>query len=283
MKSIKRTGITTIIAIFCFLFSEAQEDYTQSLEGIKLVRIESGTKVKLVAGKANELRFTKYIRDKEDDYDECDECDHEHYEEHEHEEGRHRGNNRSKGLKPVYAGGTDNTGFGMSIEREGDVLRIRDLKSWMQRSGMQVYLPKDVDIYLDCGNMGSARIQGFSSEIEVNTNIGGIYMNDVTGPITAHTSTGLIDVKFSKVNQDSPISINTSTGIVDVTLPTDTKANLELRSNMGSVYTDFDLEIPREDGMRSVGANRKIQAKLNGGGVNISLRSSTGSVYLRKQ
>jgi hypothetical protein len=51
---------------------------------------------------------------------------------------------------------------------------------------------------------------------------------------------------------------------------------------MGTIYTDFDLEIPRKDGMKRIGAVRKIETKLNSGGVNISLRSSTGDVYLRK-
>jgi DUF4097 and DUF4098 domain-containing protein YvlB len=171
----------------------------------------------------------------------------------------------------------------MSIEQEGTVLRIKDLKSWMQRKGLQIVLPKNMDIHLDCGNLGSAVLRGFSSEIEVNTNVGRIVLKDVTGPITAHTSTGTIDVDFSSVSQSSPITLSSSTGIVDVSLPANTKANLELHSNMGTIYTDFDLQQPSKDGMKVVGATRKIQSKLNNGGVKIVLRSSTGNVYLRKQ
>lgn len=283
MKQIKRTGIfVNLIALLCFMFTYAQEDYTKSLKGISKVRIETGTKVKIVAGSGNELRFSKYKHNDDDSHGrygnhneyehECDDCDHDN-----------DGGDRSKGLKAVYSGGTDNTGFGMSIEQEGDVLRIRDLKSWMQRSGLQITLPKDMDIHLDCGNLGSAYLEGFSSEIEVNTNVGGIKLKDVTGPITAHTSTGAVDVVFKNVSQSSPISLSSSTGVVDVSLPTNTKADLELRSTMGTVYTDFDLQMPREDGMRVVGNNRKVVSKLNGGGVKIVLRSSTGNVYLRKQ
>ena len=280
MNQIKRTGIlVNFIAVLSFVFTSAQEDYTKSLNGINKVRIETGTKVKIVAGTGNEIRFSKYEHDDNEnshnDYEhehECDDCDKDNNE-----------NDRSKGLKAVYAGGTDNTGFGMSIEKEGDVLRIRDLKSWMQRSGLQITLPKDMDIHLDCGSLGSAHLEGFSSEIEVNTNVGGIKLKDVTGPITAHTSTGAVDVVFKNVNQSSPISLSSSTGVVDVSLPTNTKADLELRTTMGTVYTDFDLQMPREDGMRIVGSNRKIVSKLNGGGVKIVLRSSTGNVYLRKQ
>ena len=266
-----------MLILLSFVLTYAQEDYTKSLNGVTKVRIETGTKVKIIVGAANELKFTKYAYDNLDhDHENCD---------HEHDAGDHHEheNDRSKGLKPIYAGGVDNTGFGMLIEQEGDVLRIKDLKSWMQRSGIQIMLPKTMDIYLDCGNLGSAVIAGFSSEIEVNTNVGGIKLIDVTGPVTAHTSTGMVDVKFTNVNQSSPISLSSSTGVVDVTLPTNTKANLELRTSMGSVFTDFDLEMPREDGMKVVGSNRKIIGKLNSGGVKIVLRSSTGNIYLRKQ
>ena len=273
----KRTGIfINLFAMLCFVLTYAQEDYTQSLNGIKKVHIETGGKVKLVTGTSNELKFTKYVDKKDgDDYNyqyKCDDCPE-----------NSSNDDRAKGLKPVYAGGTDNTGFGFYVEKDGDVLRLKDLKSWMQRGGLQIELPKDMDVNLDCGNLGSAYVEGFSSEIEVSTNVGAIQMHNVTGPITAHTSTGLVEVKFSSVNQSAPISLSSSTGVVDVTLPSNTKADLELRSTMGSVYTDFDLEVPREDGMKVVGSNRKIESKLNGGGVKIVLRSSTGNVYLRKQ
>ena len=280
MRQIKRTGtIINFIAVLCFMFSNAQEDYTKSLSGITKVKIETGTHVKIVAGTTNELKFTKYVYDN-DDHDH-DNCDHEHNANQDCDDCNK--DDRSKGLKAVYSGGVDNTGFGMSIEQEGTVLRIKDLKSWMQRKGLQIVLPKTMDIHLDCGNLGSAVLRGFSSEIEVNSNVGGITLKDVTGPITAHSSTGTIDVDFSSVSQSSPITLSTSTGIVDVSLPTNTKADLELRSTMGTIYTDFDLQTSSEDGMKVVGSTRKIISKLNNGGVKIVLRSSTGNVYLRKQ
>lgn len=282
MTRIKRTGtIMNFIAVLCFMFSNAQEDYTRSLSGITKVKIETGTHVKIVAGTTNELKFTKYVYDNDDHNH--DNCDHEHNANQDCDDCDDQQNDRSKGLKAVYSGGTDNTGFGMSIEQEGTVLRIKDLKSWMQRNGLQIVLPKTMDIHLDCGNLGSAVLRGFSSEIEVNTNVGRIILKDVTGPITAHSSTGTIDVDFSSVSQSSPITLSTSTGIVDVSIPTNTKADLELRSTMGTIYTDFDLQTPSEDGMKVVGSTRKIISKLNNGGVKIVLRSSTGNVYLRKQ
>lgn len=275
----KRTElILSLIAVCCFMFSMAQEGYTKNLKGITKVQIETGTTVKIIAGTGNELKFSNYEHD-EHDHDH-ENCDHEH-----HSEcfDCDKNDDRAKGLKAVYSGGVDNTGFGMSINQEGSVLRIKDLKSWMQRKGLQITLPKTIDIHIDCGNLGRAIVIGFSSEIEVNTNVGSIKLQDVTGPITAHSSTGTIEVDFSSVNQSSPITINSSVGVVDVSLPSNTKANLELHSTMGTIYTDFDLHQPSEDGMKVVGATRKIESKLNNGGVKIVMRSSTGNIYLRKK
>jgi len=252
--------------------TQAQENFKQSLSGVKYVKIEMDAKIKLVAGSTNELIIVENKNDREDyhyDYDHKD-------------EDKQKKKDKMKGMKAVYSGGVDNTGFGLSVEKEGETLRIKDLKSWMQRGSVTITLPKSMNVMLDCGNLGKADVEGFSSEFEVNANVGYINFIDVTGPITAHTSTGTITVKFSSVNQSSPISITTATGDVDVSIPSNTKANLDLNSTMGTIYTDFDLEIPRKDGMKRIGATRKIESKINSGGVNISLRSSTGDVYLRK-
>lgn len=259
----KRTKIiVNLIAILSIMFTYAQNDYTYNLSGVKYVNIDMDAKIKLVVGTSNELLISDTKSKKYDDNQEK--------------------KDKMKGMKAVYSGGVDNTGFGLSTEKDGETLRIRDLKSWMQRGKVTITLPKNMNITLNCGNLGRADVDGFSSEIEVNANVGSINFTDVTGPITAHTSTGDITVKFANVNQGSPISITSSTGDVDVSLPSSTKADLELNSTMGTIYTDFDLEVPRKDGMKRIGATRKIESKINNGGVNIALRSSTGDVYLRK-
>lgn len=270
-----------IIFLLCAIFTQAQQDYKHSLSGIKKVVISTGTSVQIVTGDTNELVIGKY------DYQDDSGHNNNHHESHNHdnscdEEG-HSNKDKSKGLKAIYATGTDNTGFGMSIEKDGDILRIKDLKSFVQRNGIKFTLPKTMDISLDCGNLGAARIENFSSEIEVKSNVGHIHLVDVTGPITASSSTGGINVEFISVSQNAPITISTATASVDVSIPENTNADLVLKSVMGTVYTNFDLNIKRTDDMKNLSGNRKIMTKLNNGGVKITLSSSTGNVYLRKR
>jgi hypothetical protein len=272
--------ITTTFFLSAF-FTNAQTDYKHSLSGIKKVVISSGASMQIVTGETNELIIGKY--DCKNDSDCDDDEKHNHNYNHNHNDNNNNRSDKSKGLKAIYSNGVDNTGFGISIEKDGDILRIKDLKSFIQRSGIKFTLPKTMDISVNCGNLGAVRIENFASEIEVQSNVGHIHLVDVTGPITANSSTGGIDVEFISVSQKAPITISTATASVDVTIPENTNADLVLKSTLGTVYTNFDLNIKRDDGMKNLSGNRKIVTKLNNGGVKITLSSSTGNVYLRKR
>ena len=139
-----------------------------------------------------------------------------------------------------------------------------------------------MNISIDAGNLGSVKIEGFTGEVEVATNVGKIEMKNVTGPITANTSVGKIDIDFSKVNQSSPITISSSVSEIDVAIPSDTKADLELKTQ-GTVYTNFDFKMPTKKGLPNVSGRKSIVSKINNGGVKIYIKSSMGNIYLRKK
>ncbi|MBQ0733973.1 DUF4097 family beta strand repeat-containing protein [Aquimarina celericrescens] len=248
-----------IIFIFLVFFAIGQskaQDYTKSLQGIKKVKISSESGVSIKVNDQNELRIVG---------------------------DGHETPEKARGLKAVYAGGSDNTGLGMYVQKEGEILVIKNLKG-MYGKLLEMYLPKTVNIVIEKSNLGNVTLSGFTSEIEATTNVGYIKLEDVTGPVVAKTATGEINVVFTKVSQSSPISLISATGAVDVSLPSATPANLELKTSMGEIYTDFDIKFPVEDNnMKIVGGKRAIKTKLNNGGVQISLRSSTGNIYLRKQ
>ena len=254
MKTIK----ITLLLFLCSFVMNAQEIYKHSLSGIKKVKITTDTSVKVSLGNSNQLIINGSKSSK-------------------------KANEKAKGLKALYANGKDNTGQGFEITKDGSTLIVKDLKSFMKRSGFSIQVPKGIDVYLNCGNLGSAKVNGLHSELEIKTNVGHIELTNVTGPITAKTNTGNITAVFSTVNQSNPISMRTATGDVDVSLSSNTKANLELKTTMGTVYTDFDFKVKKSKGLSPVGNPRKISTTINNGGVEISLRSTTGNVYLRKK
>lgn len=248
------------IAIAIILFTIGgnlkAQDHTQSLQGISKVKITSDPNIIIKAHDKNEILIKSNGR---------------------------KAPEKAKGLKAVYSGGSDNTGLGVYVAKEGDVLIVRNLRG-MHGPKLEIYVSKNADIHAENTKIGNVYISGFSSEIEVKTNVGSIDIEEVGGPIVAKSSTGGINVNFGKVNQASPISITSSTGDVDVSLPANTPANLKLKSSMGEIYTDFELKLAVDDkNMKVVGGRKSISTMINNGGVDISLRSSVGNIYLRKK
>jgi len=250
-------NITIVLVLFLVIGNLTAQDYTHSLQGVKKVKIYSSPGVTLKAYSKNELLIKggNHIQRPE----------------------------KAKGLKAIYSGGTDNTGIGIYIKKENDILVLKNLRS-MHGPSIEISLPKDINVSIENQGVSNLSISGFSSEIEAKTKVGKIEITDVTGPIVAKSSAGGINIIFDKVNQSSPISIISSAGDVDITLPSDTPANLSLKATMGEIYTDFDLKIPSdENDMKVVGGRRSIISKINNGGVDIALRSSVGNIYLRKK
>ena len=261
-----------LLFIFCSSVAFAQKNtYKKSLQGIKKVRIESGADITVVAGNTSQLILTEMGN--KDNHDRFPG----------HFDDNKKKKDRKKGLRAIYPGGEDNTdGFGFSVTTENGVLIVKDLKSHFQREDIKVTLPKTMNIDIDSGNLGGIVIDGFTSEVEADANVGEITLKNVTGPITAHTSTGTISVVFTNVSQSSPISISSSVGEIDVALPSNTKANLSVRTN-GTVYTNFDFKAPPKKGLPNRSGLKNIEKSLNGGGVKIKLKSSMGNIYLRKK
>jgi hypothetical protein len=264
-----------ILLLLCSSVTFAQKDtFKKSLSGIKKVRIECDTDVTVVTGTASELLISegKMVKDDNDNY-------------HWRSKSRRKGRNadRAKGLTAIYPGGEDNTdGFGFTVSVENGVLTMKDLKSHFQRDDIKVTLPKNMDVDIHIVNLGSVKMEGFTSEVEVRTNVGEVDLIDVTGPITAHTSTGTVTVVFGTVNQSAPITITSATGEIDVALPSNTKANLSV-GTIGTVYTNFNFKAPDKKGLPNRSGLKNIDKELNGGGVKIKLKSAMGNIYLRKK
>ncbi len=265
--------LITITALLLLAVVYGQKkSFTYSLQGVKTVRIDTDTKVKIAASGTNEL----VIKEKRDnDEEHCEDCD---------DDQNHKSlEEKTKGLKAIYPGGEDTTnGMGFSIERKGDVLHVIDLLSHVKRNHLDVTLPKNIHIIFTTRILGAVEVVGFTSEVEAKTNVGNIIMKDVTGPITVNANTGNVNIEFVKVNQSSPITIFSNVGEIDVTIPENTKANLDLKTR-GTFYTNFEIEMPKKDGLKAVRGSQKISSALNNGGVQIKLKSTLGNIYLRKK
>lgn len=191
---------------------------------------------------------------------------------------------QAKGLRPLYNSAIDNTGVGLSVTTQNNVLKIE--KASRKNTNYEIRVPKKAAIFYEQANWHPADIyiKDVEGDLEIKTKNGKIELYDVTGPVVANSTSGDIKVVYSNVNQTKPSAISVISGFIDVTLPANTKANLSLRSITGEMYTDFDLGLKTsKEGMPRVGGGNNIDATTNGGGVEIKLNSISSNIYLRKQ
>lgn len=192
---------------------------------------------------------------------------------------------RAEGLRAISSMGLeDNTGIGLSVVDKGATIEVNQLKK-MDGPKVKIMLPKGVAIsYAHSSPHGSnIKVKNIESEIEISTVHNGVYLDNVTGPMTVKTVHGSIDALFSG-NMKSPISIVSVHGPVDITIPLATKATLSLSTNYGEIFVDPAIKIDFEgQGDWKVYGSNKISGKMNGGGLDFKLSSTHNNIYLRKK
>lgn len=194
---------------------------------------------------------------------------------------------RAKGLKSLYNTYQDNTGIGVSVEETGNTLKV--IQASRDGGDFRIMVPNKVRIMAEEVNwMGSGdyEVRNHNGEIELKTRNGDMSFVDVTGPIIASSTSGDVEIVMSRLSQAGPTSISLVSGFVDLTMPENSKATFELSSISGEIYTNMDIQVGssnKENDMRRLGGPRKVEGTLNGGGVEVQLKSISGNIYLRKK
>jgi len=197
---------------------------------------------------------------------------------------------RAKGLKPLSGGGEDNTNLGLNISEVGGVISVKGATKQSSDSDYTFTVPNNIAVFVDYSSPFTAddvEVENFGGEFEMKGLNDGVKLKDITGPVFLDLINGDIEIIFTSVNQESPMSIQTINGEIDVTMPSATKANFELSSLHGDIYSDLDIEVKKDkdkdDDMDFFGGSTNVEGNLNGGGVKMDISSINGNIYLRKK
>lgn len=156
---------------------------------------------------------------------------------------------------------------------------------------LDLKIPQDVKLKLGTVNNGDIEVENVRGELEVNNVNDKITLTNISGSVVANTVNGDVTVSFIMVDPKAPMAFSTLNGDVRVTLPADTKANLKLKSDMGEVYSDFDIDIDKtlpkidrtnEQGMYKIKKDDWVYGKINGGGPEIMMKNMQGNIYVKK-
>ena len=192
---------------------------------------------------------------------------------------------RAKGLRLINGLGLDdNTGIGLNVQDKDGAKVV----SQISRAGDGEYVikvPKGVTVVYENGSVHGDDVvfKDITGEIEVTTTHNDVRLDNVTGPMTISTVHGDIEGSFSSVNQSNPISIISSHGDIDLAIPANTKANLKISTSWGQIYSDLDIKLDRDQSSMKAYNQNDVVGKLGEGGVNFAIRSTHGSIYLRKK
>lgn len=202
-----------------------------------------------------------------------------------HKNNEEKRQKKSKGMYVI-----PNTSMGFTIEEEDNEMKISGHGN--SRSNLIIEVPKNTSLRLSTVNSGDIVVKDIEGEIEANNTNGGIKIIDVSGAVIANTTNGSVVVTFDRVEPDKAMSFISFNGKVDVTFPPNIKADLRLKTQNGSIYSDFEIEVKRtirklEDSPRRKGGKYKVRlegdmyGKLNGGGPEMHLSTYNGSIYIR--
>ena len=192
--------------------------------------------------------------------------------------------------------GESEDNFKLSISQSGNDVIVdgdKESSSWFSYGSSKVHfeitVPKEYDVDLDT-NGGSLSIESLVGEVDartsggsiklgeikgnvdVKTSGGSIRVEDVAGEIDAHTSGGSIKVSFSE-QPSGDSKLTTSGGSVTAYLHDSVAVDLSAKTSGGSVSSEIDVNGTLK--------RNKIEGTINGGGPDLILRTSGGSVRVK--
>lgn len=206
------------------------------------------------------------------------------------ESGKHRRDrgDRADGMKLIEMGGT-----GLVVEESDNVITV-GTRSFNANIDLNIQVPYNTSVKLHAVNGGDITVDHIVGDVEIDNTNGKATATHISGSAVVHALNDKVLVTFDKITGGKAMSFSSLNGDVDVTLPADTKAKVKLKTDNGSVYSDFDIQMDPsgrkpviQDGNSGRGKyrvqfDRAMYGLINGGGADMQLTTFNGNIYIRK-
>lgn len=166
----------------------------------------------------------------------------------------------------------------VEIKTSGGSLDLNNIRGPVagKTSGGSISIGKvDGDVKVNTSG-GSIRIANAYGTVDAHTSGGGITVNEVMGTIQADTSGGSVKAYISQQPKGN-CRLKTSGGSITVYLAEDIALNVDAGTSGGSIHTEFPVTIQGKV------SKRELKAQINGGGPELYLHTSGGSIYIKKK
>lgn len=122
---------------------------------------------------------------------------------------------------------------------------------------------------------GGITVDTHRGDVKAHTSGGGITCNAIAGDVDAHTSGGGIRAELT-MQPAAPCRLSTSGGSVTVIVPANVAVNLDAETSGGSVHSELPVTVSGEN------KRNRLRGPINGGGPELHLRSSGGSIHVNE-
>ena len=107
-----------------------------------------------------------------------------------------------------------------------------------QGAEFDIKVPRNTNLILRTEAGGDIAVTGVEGDIDINSMNGEVLLEDIASSAVVNTMNGEIHASFRKAPV-KPVSLSSMNGEIELRLPTDTKANVRMRTHNGSIRTNF--------------------------------------------
>lgn len=159
---------------------------------------------------------------------------------------------------------------------------------------MRILVPPESSVKAELVGGGDLKIEGVMGSVEAECVNCKTILTNLGGAVTVESVNGGVQANLPRLSADKPVAITSVNGPIDLSLPADIKARVRLRSENGSVQSDFDLKVDSSDATTTANGrdksgrfrlrlDRSVYGSINGGGTEVRLETVNGPIILRKK
>ncbi|MEM8998856.1 MAG: DUF4097 family beta strand repeat-containing protein [Bacteroidota bacterium] len=191
-----------------------------------------------------------------------------------------------KGMKRI-----SNASVNIGAEEEGNTVRINN-ELWNKKTDLFIKVPSNFALKLKTINNGDIHVEGVNGAMEISNVNGHITLENVSGSVIANTTNGVLKVDFNTITVGKEMAFSSFNGDVEVVFPKSLKAAIKAKSDMGDVYTDFDMAIVenkpvvdrnQSSGKYKVKVEQWVKGTINGGGPEMLFKTFNGDIMIKSK
>lgn len=143
---------------------------------------------------------------------------------------------RKDGLRVL----TESASYSLS-EHDNVVTLDASADGWAGTSvNLWISVPPNTNLVIGSSLGGNVTCSGLSGDVDIRSLQGAVHLEDVRGSALVETLNGGIDATIADVREGKALSFTSLNGPVVLHVPANAKANVRLRTQNGTIYTDFD-------------------------------------------